>query len=242
MKRSEPYGNFPGHRLPLRKEGYGLIDCHVQYLADILAAVLDFKNVRQEAPAPAGLAGHHYVSHELHRYLHGPFPLAFGTASAVYIEGEMRMAVIVQFRIRLFREQFPYIVIYFQICHRIRTGILPDGILVHIFHRRYPAEVPSQLPEGPRSGSSLSQMAHQGGIKDVPHQCGFAGAADTCHGGHDLQRETHVDMLQVILAGIAHFYVTAPSLFGRSRGYFLPAEEILEGQGLGISLRQMSVR
>ena len=70
-------------------------------------------------------------------------------------------------------------------------------------------------------------MATQGGEEDVLHQGGFSRAAYASDHGQDIERELHVDVLQVMLAGTGYGDEVVPATAMVRYGNFSDACKIL---------------
>ena len=204
----------------------GFVYAHVEHVADVLAAVADFEHVLDEAFAAAGLAGHDDVGHELHGYLDCALAETFGAAASVDVEGEMGVAEAVDFGQRLLGEELADVVVGLDVGHGVGAGAAAYRILVHELDRGYAVQVTAQLPERAGSGSDLVDHPVEGRVEDIAHEGGLARAADSDDGGHDIERKAHIDVLEVVLAGIADFDVLLPGAFDRVDGNLLPAQQI----------------
>ena len=98
--------------------------------------------------------------------------------------------------------------------------------LVHELHGGYAVQVAAQLPERAGFGTHLVEHAVEGRVENVAYKGGFARAAYTDDGGHDVEGEAYVYVLEVVLTGVADFDVLLPGPFDRTDGYLLPAKQI----------------
>ena len=205
----------------------GLVYAHVEHVADVLAAVADFEYVLDEAFSAAGLAGHDDVGHELHGYLDCALAETFGAAASVDVEGEVRVAEAVDFGQRLLGEELADVVVGLDVGYGVGAGAAAYRVLVHEFDRGYAVQVAAELAERTGLGPHLIEHAVEGRVEDVAHEGGLARAADSYDSGHDVEREAHVDVLEVVLAGVADLDVLLPGAFDRVNGNLLSTQQIL---------------
>ena len=133
----------------------------------------------------------------------------------------------VDFGQRLLGEELADVVVGLDVGHRVGAGAAAYRVLVHEFDRGYAVQVASQFPERAGPGSDLVDHPVEGGVEDVAHEGGFARSADSDDSGHDIERKAHVDVLEVVLAGIADLDVLLPGAFDRVNGNLLSTQQIL---------------
>ena len=189
---------------------------------------LHLQYVVLEASSVARFAFQHQVGHELHLHRYRSFALAFLTASPFGVEAEEARGVAHLLGQGLVGIEFAYLVPSFDVGHRIRTGGFPDGVLVDELNVPQLLHVALKREVFARSVGRFVEVSFHGQVQDVAHKRRLSAAAHSCHTGHHVQRELHIDSLQVVGPSTFYLYEVVPwaSVLGHRQGVL--AREILE--------------
>lgn len=137
-------------------------------------------------------------------------------------------------------EQPPDFVVGLDVGHGIRTRRLADGVLVDHLDRFEQLHVADDAVEVAGLDARVEEHAPQRRIEYSLGQRRFAAAADSRDAGHHAQRNPHVDIAQVVLAGAFYDDRTAPSAFRGGRGDRAAARQVIRRQAFFVfqKLRQ----
>ena len=216
----------------LREELNGLIDGHVEDVADVLVVEVDVEYLGLEPLSVAALAGQHEVGHELH--LDGDCALAFAflTTSAIGVEAEIGRCEAHLLRKRLGCEKLPYFVPCLDVGHGIGARALADWVLIHELNGAHHLHVALQAEELARTVCNLIELALHRIIENVAHKAALAASAHASHTSHHAKREAHVNALQVVSSSAFHFDIAVRLATGKRQGNgFSTSEEAQSMRG-----------
>ena len=178
------------------------------------------------------LAQQVHVGHELHAHGDVAFALAHFAASSFGVEGEVAGFVAAGFGQGLLGIELAYLVVGFDVGGGVAAGGTADGVLVHQFHTAYPCHV------AVKGGAFAHVVVYafepflQHVVEHLLHQRGFARTAHPCHHGEDTEGDAHIDVAQIVAAGIVDVDAVAPAAAGGGEGYGAATEEVLRGERL----------
>ena len=217
-----------------------LLDRHVQHLGDGLALVVHPQRVRVVPGPVAHLARHVHVGQELHLDLDGAVPGARLAPAALDVEREPARLVAAHLGLGGRREQLADVVEHPGVGGRVGPRGPADRPLVHVHHLVqlvHPGDPGVPARDDPRPVQFPGQRA----VQDVVDQRGLAGPGHPGDRDHAAQRERHVHVLQVVLAGPLdhHFPGLRPLAPGGGQrdlpaaGQVRPGQRVRAGQQLG---------
>ena len=225
----------------LGKEFYGLVHGHLQDVVDALVLELHFQGLGLEALAVARFALQYQVGHELHFYRYRALALAFLAAATLGVEREIAGREAQLLGQWLCGIELAYFVVGLDIGHRIASRRLADRVLVYELNVFHHLDVAFQREMLARAFGAFGVFALQGLVEHIAHQGTLARAAHAGYHGHDVQREAHVDALEVVFAGSFHFDVVVPRTMGYRwvDGFF--AQQIANGVAVAAFLEVVHV-
>ena len=185
----------------------GVLDGHVEDLRDGLALVVHLQGLAVVAGALAHLAGDVDVGQEVHLDLDRPVARARLAAAALDVEGEPARFVASDLGLGGGGEQGADLVENAGVGGGVGARGAPDRRLVdaHEFVDAVQAGHPG-VPAGHHARSVEPVGQHAG--QDVVDQCGLSRPGNPGDRGEQAQRERHVEVAQVVLAGADHGELT----------------------------------
>jgi len=106
--------------------------------------------------------------------------------------------------------QFAYVVVSLQVGHGVASGRFADGVLVNKLDVGGHLYVTLEAEVFARPFAGFAIFALQGTVEYVAHKGTLSRSAHTRHHRHHVQREAHVDALQVVFACTLHLYIVIP--------------------------------
>ena len=185
-----------------------LVHGHVQHVGDALALVLDLQRLAVVAVAVADLARHVDVGQELHLDADDAVALARLAAAALDVEAEPARLVAAHLGVRQAGEEVADLGEQVGVGRRVRARRPADGRLVDVHHLVQVFDPLDRLvPARPLLGAVDAHVERL--VQHLVHQARLAAAADAGDADELAQREAHVHMLQVVLAGPADDQILA---------------------------------
>ena len=177
---------------------------HLQHIGDAACGLAvrrdgDFEHLRPETPAVAVRATQVHVGQELHLHMLEAVAPAGRAASVAGVEAEHAGLVAAFLRCGRSREQVADRIERAHVARRIRTRGAPDLGLVNHHHVRHVLH-PAQPGVRARRFRRPAEVFEQRGVQHVLHQRGFAGTRHAGHANQPVQRDGHVDMLEVVFS------------------------------------------
>ena len=211
------------------EEIHGLIDLHLQDLADVFALPRHRQGFGVEARAMADLTRHFDVWQKAH--LDGAHALAFTARATAFagVEGETRRAIATRFGLQGVGEQFAHRVPKTDVGGGARTRGFADGCLVHFEHtvqglvavNRVAAHPARQLARvhglTACARAALPHGLRHVGEQDVAGQGGFARTRYTRDHHQAAQGHAGVHALQVVHARTLHAQGLGAGFYRTSR-------------------------
>ena len=155
---------------PLAEKLDGLVDGHVKDIADVYVAVFHLEYFLFETLAAAHLTGDGDVGEELHRDGDGAFALALFAPASLGVERKERRGETHLLCCLLLGEEVADFIVCFQVCGRIGTRRLADGVLVDEDYVAHAFEVAAQLAEASGRGVVSAEVPGHGAVEDVADQ------------------------------------------------------------------------
>ena len=218
------------------EEIISFVAAHLQKIADRLAPIGHLQHLAGEAQAGAGFTRDPDIGQEVHLYAPLPGPFTDRAAAALDVEAEVAWSKAPLLGFGQVGEDISDDVVNACVGGRRGGRAGPDGRLVHandLVHLGYAFD--TVVGAGRLLGEVLE--LGQGLAQNVFHQRAFAGAGDAGDDGERAQRETHVQALEVQVAGVAHGEGLA---IGRAavggHGYGRCAGQIFAGQRVRVVL------
>ena len=183
-----------GHSL---EELYGLVYRHVQNVGYRLAFVAHFQCLAVVALAVAGFAWHHYVGQEVHLDGLVAVSSAHLTPSAFHVEREAPRLVAAYLGFRKVHKKAPYVGKHAGVGGWIGTRSAPDGALIHVYNL---VNILQSLHTVILHGLAQRaiEVVRQYWLQCLVDESRLSRAADTRHYGERSQRESGINVLQVV--------------------------------------------
>ena len=185
------------------EEDDGLLDRHLEHVADVLALEADLERLAVVALAVALLAGHVDVGQEVHLDLDLAVAAADLAAAALDVEAEAARFVAARPRLLGLGEELADVVEDAGVGGRVGARRAPDRRLVDVDDLVDLAE-PVDAVVGARTQLRLVQAVGDRVVQGLVDQGRLARAGDAGDAAEDAERHGDVDALEVVFAGAAN--------------------------------------
>ena len=209
--------HVPRDRRDGGEEVDGLLDRHVEDLGDGLALVVDLERLAVVAGAVADLARDVDVGQEVHLDLDRAVAGARLAAAALDVEREPALLVAAHLRLGRRGEQLADVVEDAGVGRRVGPRRAADRRLVDVDHLVDVVEAGDPLVPA-RDRARVVDLLGQRRVEDVVDQGRLARAGDAGDRDEQPEREGHVDVAQVVLAGVDRRSARGPVVRGRRIG------------------------
>ena len=184
----------------VREQFESLVNPHVQHVGDVLSLELHGQSFRRIPATLADVARDPDVGQEVHFDLPLAVSLASLTTTAGDVEAEPLGPIASEPRLRQLGEELANQIKHSGVRGRVRAGRVAERILIDVDDLVDVFQT-HDVVMGPDGDLGPMQLASQGAVKNLVHQGAFARAADARYDDESAERESNVEILEVVLPG-----------------------------------------